>query len=125
MNNNCYGYGWSCFHVTALNSNFLFHLEQSTFLNNYGSSGVLFIVLSHRDKSIAQLRTIINNTEFRNNSGGEESLLILLNSYAIEILNCSFTDNFGGVLSSHLKIEICPGSLTVWNTSFYQKWFIL
>jgi len=121
VNNNCYGYEWSCISITALNSNCLFHLEQSTFLNNFGSSGVLYIVPSQPGKSTAQLRTIISNTEFRNNSGGKEGILTLLNSYAIEIQNCNFIDNFGGVVSSHLNIEICPGSLTMWNTTFYQS----
>lgn len=115
VNNNCYGYEWSCISITALNSNCLFHLEQSTFLNNFGSSGVLYIVPSQPGKSTAQLRTIISNTEFRNNSGGKEGILTLLNSYAIEIQNCNFIDNFGGVVSSHLNIEICPGSLTMWK----------
>lgn len=121
VNNNCYGYGYSCIFITALNSNCSFHLEQSTFLNNFGSSGVLYIVASQPGKSTAQLRTIINNSEFRNNSGGEESILTLLNSYAIKIQNCNFIDNFGGAVSSHINIEICPGNLKIWNTSFYQS----
>lgn len=121
VNNNCYGYGYSCISITALNSNCLFHLEQSTFLNNFGSSGVLYIVPSQPGNSTAQLRTIINNTEFRNNSGGKEGILTLLNSYAIEIQNCNFIDNFGGVVSSHLNIEICPGIFKMWNTTFYQS----
>lgn len=121
VSNNCYGYGWSCISITALNSNCLFHLEQSTFLNNFGSSGVLYIVPSGCGKSTAQLRTIISNSEFRNNSGGEESILTLLNSYAIEIQNCNFIDNFGGAVGSHINIEICSGNLKIWNTSFYQS----
>ena len=120
VNNNCYEY-YSCISITALNSNCLFHLEQSTFINNFGSSGVLYIAPSQPGKSTAQLRTIINNSEFRNNSGGEESILTLLNSYAIEIQNCNFIDNFGGAVSSHINIEICPGNLKIWNTSFYQS----
>ena len=121
VNNNCYGYGWSCISITALNSSCLFHLEQSTFLDNFGSSGVSYIVPSQPGKSITQLRTIINNTVFRNNSGGKESILTLINNYAIEIQDCKFIDNFGGVVSSHLNIEVCPGNLKMWNTSFYQS----
>lgn len=121
VNNNCYGYGYSCISITALNSSCLFYLEQSTFLNNFGSSGVLYIVPSQPGKSTTHLRTIINNSEFRNNSGGEESILTLLNSYSIEIQNCNFIDNFGGAVSSHVNIEICPGNLKMWNTSFYQS----
>jgi len=121
VNNNCDAFGSSCISIKAWNSKCLFHLEQSTFLNNFGSSGVLYIVPSQPGKSIAQLRTMIDNTEFRNNSGGRESIVTLINSHAIEIKNCNFIDNFGGVLSSHINIEICPGNLTMWNTSFYQS----
>ena len=120
VNNNCYRY-YSCISITALNSNCSFHLEQSKFLNNFGSSGILYIVPSQPGKSTTHLRTIINNSEFRNNSGGEESILTLLNSYAIEIQNCTFIDNFGGAVSSHVNLEICPGNLKMWNTSFYQS----
>ena len=121
VNNNCYGYGLSCIHLAALNNNCSFHLEQSKFLNNFGSSGVIYIFPSPPGKSIAQLRTIINNTAFRNNSGGEECTLTLVNVYAIEIHNCHFIDNFGGGVSSHINIEICPGNLTMWNTTFNQS----
>lgn len=120
VNNNCNG-EYSCISITALNSNSSFHLEQSSFLNNFGSSGVLYIVPSEPGKSTAQLRTIINNSEFRNNSGGVESILTLLNFYAIEIQNCNFIDNFGGAVSSHINIVICPGNLKIWKTSFYQS----
>ena len=121
VNNNCYGYGLSCIHLAALNNSCSFHLEQSTFLNNFGSSGVMYIFPSRPGKFIARLWTIINNTEFRNNSGGNESTLTLRNVYAIEIQNCYFRDNFGGEVSSHINIEICPGNLTMWNNTFYQS----
>ena len=120
VNNSCLAYG--CIRVETCNSNCLFHLEQSTFLNNVGYSGVLSIDPSDpTGKSITQLRTIINNSEFRNNSGGEKSILTLLNVYGIEIQNCNFIDNFGGVFSSHINIERCLGNLKMWNTSFYQS----
>ena len=119
VNNNCYGYGWSCIHLAALNSNCSFHLEQSTFLNNLGPSGVIRIVSSPPAISNTKFRTIINNTEFRNNSGGDICILELLDVYATEIQNCNFTDNFGGVVSSHIRIS--PGKLTIWNTTFYQS----
>ena len=122
VNNNCYGYdGLSCISITSQTRSCLFHLEQSTFLNNFGSSGVLVFVPSPPGKSETQLRTIINNSEFRNNSGGKESILTLINSYTIEIQNCNFKDNFGGVLSSHVNIVNCPSNLKIWNTSFYQS----
>ena len=121
VNNNCHGYGWGCIFLTASNNNCSFHLEQSTFLNNFGSSGVINIVPSRSGKSIAQLQTIINNTEFRNNSGDKESILTLMNVNAIEIQNCHFIDNFGGVVSSHINIESCSGSLTMWNITFNQS----
>ena len=121
VNNNCYGYGLSCIHLAALNNSCSFHLEQNTFLNNFGSSGVIYIFPSRPGKSISQLRTIINNTEFRNNSGSKECTLTLHNVYAIEIQSCHIIDNFGGGVSSHINIEICPGNLTMWNTSFYQS----
>ena len=121
VNNNCHGYGWGCIFLTASNNNCSFHLEQSTFLNNFGSSGVINIVPSRPGKSIAQLQTIINNTEFRNNSGDKESILTLMNVNAIEIQNCHFIDNFGGVVSSHINIESCSGSLTMWNITFNQS----
>ena len=119
VNNNCNtGYGWSCIHLAALNSNCSFHLEQSTFLNNLGPSGVIRIVSSPLAISNTKFRTIINNTEFRNNSGGDTCILELLDVYATEIQNCNFTDNFGGVVSSHIRIF--PGKLTFWNNTFYQ-----
>ena len=121
VNNNCHGYGWGCIFLTASNNNCSFHLEQSTFLDNFGSSGVINIVPSRPGKSIAQLQTIINNTEFRNNSGDKESILTLMNVNAIEIQNCHFIDNFGGVVSSHINIESCSGSLTMWNITFNQS----
>ena len=120
VNNNCNtGYGWSCIHLAALNSNCSFHLEQSTFLNNLGPSGVIRIVSSPPAISNTKFRTIINNTEFRNNSGGDKCILELLDVYATEIQNCNFTDNFGGVVSSHIRIF--PGKLTFWNNTFYQS----
>ena len=120
VNNNCNtGYGWSCIHLAALNSNCSFHLEQSTFLNNLGPSGVIRIVSSPPAISNTKFRTIINNTEFRNNSGGDTCILELLDVYATEIQNCNFTDNFGGVVSSHIRIF--PGKLTFWNNTFYQS----
>ena len=120
VNNNCNtGYGWSCIHLAALNSNCSFHLEQSTFLNNLGPSGVIRIVSSPLAISNTKFRTIINNTEFRNNSGGDTCILELLDVYATEIQNCNFTDNFGGVVSSHIRIF--PGKLTFWNNIFYQS----
>ena len=120
VNNNCNtGYGWSCIHLAALNSNCSFHLEQSTFLNNLGPSGVIRIVSSPPVISNTKFRTIINNTEFRNNSGGDTCILELLDVYATEIQNCNFTDNFGGVVSSHIRIF--PGKLTFWNNTFYQS----
>ena len=120
VNNNCNtGYGWSCIHLAALNSNCSFHLEQSTFLNNLGPSGVIRIVSSPPVISNTKFRTIINNTEFRNNSGGDTCILELLDVYATEIQNCNFTDNFGGVVSSHIRIF--PGKLTFWNNIFYQS----
>ena len=120
VNNNCNtGYGWSCIHLAALNSNCSFHLEQSTFLNNLGPSGVIRIVSSPLAISNTKFRTIINNSEFRNNSGGDKCILELLDVYATEIQNCNFTDNFGGVVSSHIRIF--PGKLTFWNTTFYQS----
>lgn len=48
-------------------------------------------------------------------------MLNLLNVYTIEIENCYFIVNFGGVDSSHTNIEIGPGKLTIWNTTFYQS----
>ena len=120
VNNNCNtGYGWSCIHLAALNSNCSFHLEQSIFLNNLGPSGVIRIVSSPLAISNTKFRTIINNTEFRNNSGGDTCILELLDVYATEIQNCNFTDNFGGVVSSHIRIF--PGKLTFWNNTFYQS----
>ena len=120
VNNNCNtGYGWSCIHLAALNNNCSFHLEQSTFLNNLGPSGVIRIVSSPSVISNTKFRTIINNTEFRNNSGGDTCILELLDVYATEIQNCNFTDNFGGVVSSHIRIF--PGKLTFWNNTFYQS----
>ena len=120
VNNNCNtGYGWSCIHLAALNSNCSFHLEQSTFLNNLGPTGVIRIVSSPPAISNTKFRTIINNTEFRNNSGGDKCILELLDVYATEIQNCNFTDNFGGLVSSHIRIF--PGKLTFWNNTFYQS----
>ena len=120
VNNNCNtGYGWSCIHLAALNSNCSFHLEQSTFLNNLGPSGVIRIVSSPPAISNTKFRTIITNSEFRNNSGGDKCILELLNVYATEIQSCNFTDNFGGVGSSHIRIF--SGKLTIWNNTFNQS----
>ena len=119
VNNNCYGYGLSCIYLRALNNNCSFHLEQSKFLNNLGPLGVISIVSSPSAISNTKFRTIINNTEFRNNSGGSTCILELLNVYATEIQNCNFTDNFGGVDSSHIRIF--QGKLTMWNNTFNQS----
>ena len=119
VNNNCYGYGLSCIYLRALNNNCSFHLEQSKFLNNLGPLGVIRIVSSPSAISNTKFRTIINNTEFRNNSGGNTCILELLNVYATEIQNCNFTDNFGGVDSSHIRIF--QGKLTMWNNTFNQS----
>ena len=119
VNNNCYTGQENCIHLRALHSNCSFHLEQSTFLNNFGSLGLIRIVSSPPAISNTKFRTIITNSEFRNNSGGDKCILELLNVYATEIQNCNFTDNFGGVVSSHIRIF--PGKLTFWNNTFYQS----
>ena len=119
VNNNCYtSYGWSCIHLAAWNSNCSLHLEQSIFLNNFGSLGVIRIISSPSAISDTKFRTIINNTEFRNNSGGNTCILELFDVYATEIQNCNFIDNFGGGVSSHICIS--PGNLTIWNNTFSQ-----
>ena len=120
VNNSCYkSYGLSCINLEALNSNCSLQLEQSIFLNNLGFSGVIRIISSPSAISDAKFRTIINNTEFRNNSGGNTCILELFDVYATEIQNCNFTDNFGGAVSSHICTS--PGNLTIWNTTFYQS----
>ena len=120
VNNNCYaGHDLNCINLRALHSNCSFHLEQSTFLNNFGFSGVIRIVSSPPAISNTKFRTIITNSEFRNNSGGDKCILELLNVYATEIQNCNFTDNFGGVGSSHIRIF--SGKLTIWNNTFNQS----
>ena len=120
VNNNCYtGHKLICIHLRALHSNCSFHLEQSTFLNNFGSLGLIRIVSSPPAISNTKFRTIITNSEFRNNSGGDKCILELLNVYATEIQNCNFTDNFGGVGSSHIRIF--SGKLTIWNNTFNQS----
>ena len=116
VNNNCSKL--SCIALAASNNKFSFHLEQSTFLNNFDSSGIIAVIPSPLGKSIAQSRAIFNNTEFRNNSGGT---LTLFNVNAIEIQNCHFTDNFGGAVSSHISIESCSGNLKMRNTTFNQS----
>ena len=119
VNNNCYGYGLSCIHLAAVNSNCSLQLEQSTFLNNLGPLGIIRIVSLPPGISDTKFLTTINNTEFRNNSGDNTCILDLFNVYATEIQNCNFTDNFGGVGSSH--ICIFPGKLTIRNNTFYQS----
>ena len=120
VNNNCYtGYGWSCIHLRALCSNCSFQLEQSTFLNNFGSLGLIRIVSWPPGRSDTKLRTTITNTEFRNNSGGDTCILELLNVYATEIQNCYFINNFGGAVSSYIRSF--QGKLTIENTTFYQS----
>ena len=120
VNNSCYtSYGLSCIDLEALNSNCSLQLEQSIFLNNLGFLGVICIISSPSAISDTKFRTIINNTEFRNNSGGNTCILELFDVYATEIQNCNFTDNFGGVVSSHICTS--PGNLTIWNTTFYQS----
>ena len=119
VNNNCYGYGWSCIHLAAVNSNCSLQLEQSTFLNNLGPLGIIRIVSLPPVISDTKFLTTINNTEFRNNSGDNTCILDLFNVYATEIQNCNFNDNFGGVVSSHIRIF--PGKLTIRNNTFHQS----
>ena len=76
---------------------------------------------SQPGKSTAKLRIDDHqNTEFRSKFCNN-CTLNLLNVYTIEIENCYFIVNFWGVDSSHTNIEICPGKLTIWNTTFYQS----
>ena len=120
VNNNCNSsLGRRCIHLATVKSNGSLQLEQSTFLNNLGPVGVIRIVSLPPGISDTKFQTIINNTEFRNNSGGTTCILELLNVYATEIQNCNFTDNFGGRVSSH--ISILPGKLTIWNNTFHQS----
>ena len=119
VNNNCYGYGRSCIHLAAVNSNCSLQLEQSTFLNNLGPLGIIRIVSLPLGISDTKFLTTINNTEFRNNSGDNTCILDLFNVYATEIQNCNFNDNFGGVVSSHIRIF--PGKLTIRNNTFHQS----
>ena len=98
-----------------------FHLDQSTFLNNFGEPGVVHIDLSFHDKTIADGQVIINNTEFRGNFGRSEGVLKLLKVNTITIQNCKFINNFGGIGSSHANVQRCLGILTIRNTSFNQS----
>ena len=101
-------------------SNSSFHLDQSTFLNNFGEDGVVHIDLSLSDKTTVDGQVIINNTEFRDNFGRSEGVLKLLKVNTTKIQNCKFINNFGGISSSHANVQRCLGVLIIRNTSFNQ-----
>ena len=70
VNNSCIRPSqYSVLRVMSAVSNSSFHLDQSTFLNNFGEEGVVHIDLSLLDKTTADGQVIINNTEFRGNFG--------------------------------------------------------
>ena len=106
--------------VMSAVSNSAFHLDQSTFLNNFGEGGVVHIDLSFLDKTTADGQVIINNTEFRGNFGRSEGVLKVLKVNTTKIQNCKFINNFGGIGSSHANVQWCLGMLIIRNTSFKQ-----
>ena len=107
--------------VMSAVSNSAFHLDQSTFLNNFGEGGVVHIDLSFLDKTTADGQVIINNTEFRGNFGRSEGVLKVLKVNTTKIQNCKFINNFGGIGSSHANVQWCLGMLIIRNTSFNQS----
>ena len=121
VNNSCIRPSqYSVLRVMSAVSNSSFHLDQSTFLNNFGEEGVVHIDLSLLDKTTADGQVIINNTEFRGNFGRSEGVLKLLKVNTIKIQNCKFINNFGGIGSSHANVQRCLGMLIIRNTSFNQ-----
>ena len=106
--------------VMSAVSNSSFHLDQSTFLNNFGEGGVVHIDLSFLDKTTADGQVIINNTEFRGNFGRSEGVLKVLKVNTTKIQNCKFINIFGGIGSSHANVQRCLGMLIIRNTSFNQ-----
>ncbi|CAH3146370.1 unnamed protein product [Pocillopora meandrina] len=121
VNNSCIRPSqYSVLRVMSAVSNSSFHLDQSTFLNNFGEPGVVHIDLSLLEKKAADGQVIINNTEFRGNFGRSEGVLKLLKVNTIKIQNCKFINNFGGIGSSHANVQRCLGMLIIRNTSFNQ-----
>ena len=121
VNNSCIGPSEnSVLRVMSAVSNSSFHLDQSTFLNNFGEPGVVHIDLSFLDKTTADGQVIINNTEFRGNFGRSEGVLKVLKVNTTKIQNCKFINNFGGIGSSHANVQRCLGVLIIRNTSFNQ-----
>ena len=121
VNNSCIGPSEvSVLRVMSAVSNSSFHLDQSTFLNNFGEPGVVHIDLSLLEKKAADGQVIINDTEFRGNFGRSEGVLKLLKVNRIKIQNCKFINNFGGIGSSHANVQRCLGMLIIRNTSFNQ-----
>lgn len=121
VNNSCIGLCKdSVLQVMSAVSNSSFHLDQSTFLNNFGEEGVVHIDLSFLDKTTVDGQVIINNTEFRDNFGRSEGVLKLLKVNTTKIQNCKFINNFGGISSSHANVQRCLRMLIIRNTSFNQ-----
>ena len=121
VNNSCIRPSqYSVLRVMSAVSNSSFHLDQSTFLNNFGE-GVVHIDLSFLDKTTADGQVIINNTEFRGNFGRSEGVLKVLKVNTTKIQNCKFINNFGGIGSSHANVQRCLGILIIRNTSFNQS----
>ena len=121
VNNSCIRPSqYSVLRLMSAVSNSSFHLDQSTFLNNFGEPGVVHIDLSLLEKKAADSQVIINNTEFRGNFGRSEGVLRLLKVNRIKIQNCKFINNFGGIGSSHANVQRCLGMLIIRNTSFNQ-----
>ncbi|RMX60878.1 hypothetical protein pdam_00003444 [Pocillopora damicornis] len=121
VNNSCIRPSqYSVLRLMSAVSNSSFHLDQSTFLNNFGEPGVVHIDLSLLEKKAADGQVIINNTEFRGNFGRSEGVLKLLKVNRIKIQNCKFINNFGGIGSSHANVQRCLGMLIIRNTSFNQ-----
>ena len=119
VNNTCNIKG-SIFRIFMYPSQSLFNLQRSRFLDNVCKSGVVEISVKH-SLVYNNSRVIINNTEFRGNSGASESTLTILDVSVITIQNSNFSTNFGSTDGSHVRVQMRSSQLTIHKTTFYQS----
>ena len=119
VNNTCNVKG-SILRIFMYQSQSLFNLQRSRFLDNVCKSGVVEISVKP-SLVYNNARVTINDTEFRGNSGVAESTLTILDVSAITIQNSNFSTNFGSTDGSHVRVQMRSSELTIQKTTFYQS----
>ena len=97
-----------------------FGLQRSRFVDNFCKSGVVKVSVNSGLRS-NHTKVIINNTEFRNNSGFAESTFTIRGMNEIIIQNSVFNTNFGATDGSHVRVQMRSSKLTINKVTFHQS----